>query len=225
MWRAGVNLIFFPVVNCFFSSVYPCYYLYDSESSSQKLWLIPIRLILAGSYPHGQWEWWKMRRSSAGRLPAMKRTGFLGMCTNFCGIRRKRWVVPTLSLLSGGESLKFWYPLENELWIEAWALCVVHWKVCTHWSSPMLDATQFHFQAVIMSPFYGLHSRSYIPFVSDWIHSTPIFCWFNPHQICSHLCCLNPKFLSVKSRFSMVKGHFPMLERYTYTQCVLVNFP
>ena len=145
-------------------------------SQDPRLMLIAVVFPMANG-SGGRWEDLQL----GGGCPRL-RAGFLGMCTSFCGIRRKKWVVPTLSLLSGGESLKFWYPLENELWIDAWAfllwMCVVHWKVCTHWSSPMLDATQllnFHVQAVIMSPFYGLHSRSYIPFVSDWIHPGPLF--------------------------------------------------
>ena len=160
-------------------------------SQDPRLMLIAVVFPMANG-SGGRWEDLQL----GGGCPRL-RTGFLGMCTSFCGIRRKRWMVPTLSLLSGGESLKFWYPLENELWIDAWAflfwMCVVHWKVRTHWSSPMLDSTQFPFS-----------SNNYVPIL--WLTFQII------HSIRFGLNPFNPYFLLVQSSSDLLTSKSVLLK-------------
>lgn len=138
------------------------------------VWFLLVHILMANG-SGGRWEDLQL-----GGCPRWNEQAFSECAQASVGfVGRDGWSRP-LSLLSGGESLKFWYVLENELWIEAWALCVVHWKVCTHWSSPMLDATQFPFS-----------SSNYVPIL--WLTFQII------HSIRFGLNPFNPYFLLVQS--------------------------
>ena len=170
-----------PVKNC---DLYLCVWfllVYILIETSEDPRLMPIAVVFPMADGGGRWE--NLQLGAAARCYEQ---GFLERAQ--VSVRfppRQRWLRPLPAVCWRKPEVLL--PSENEFWMNAWVLlfwmCVVRSKVRTHWSSraglysSVMDAIQFPFSSSV-SP---LLSRSYIPFVSDWILSTPIFCWFNPH--------------------------------------------